>query len=73
MGDYWFGSGSSKPKEIAKETPKVEIPKNEKKKYIDKELDYMSKVEQVKILEELGIVDIPKTEKERIKLILEKQ
>ncbi len=45
----------------------------DKKKYSEKELYDMTKAEQTVILNDLGIDKIPRTEVERIKLILEAQ
>lgn len=48
-------------------------PKEEVKKYTEKELIAMNKSQQTLILREFGIIDIPSIEKERVKKILEMQ
>lgn len=56
--------GSSKKSDIEK-------PVKKEKKYTESKLFDLKKAEQVKILNDLGIEDIPKFEKDRVKLILE--
>ena len=51
--------------EEGKEKPK------KKSKYTYTDLKNMKKAEQVEILEDLGVGDIPRTESDRIKLIME--
>ena len=47
--------------------------KKESKKHTEKELFKLTKEDQMKLLEELGVKKVPRLEKDRVKAILEAQ
>lgn len=62
-------------KKFLSEPKKMETPKVSEKefKFSEEQLFLMSKTEQIGILNKLGSSDIPRLEKERVKLILQLQ